>query len=360
VILFEFYKSFRHIISDSGITVLQNDTVILKPISTKEKADVFLIVMDEYTGFNQLKEYYNFRNDSFFNKLKANGFFVAQNPKSNYNSTLFSTLSLLNMTYLDTSSIGNIKSARSYAKLAKAIETNLIFDFFYRNGYNLINNSFFRIKHTPDKPFLFLPIEDRLIINKTFGNILKGDLLMNIPSNKIQFALGSFYAKADTYNQKAIRRIKRVSFDSSKSVFMYTHLMVPHSPYLRNTKGELRRLSEAHKELKQKNYGTSYVNYLKYCNKVVGEIVDSILKFRPNSNIVLVSDHGNRFLNYQRKEYGDFANFVAVYSPNKNYQGFNDSICLVNVFRLLLNNQFNQQLNLLPNYQTNVTKGVIN
>ena len=135
LVLYEFYKSAQNIISDSRNTVLQNNTSLLNPISIKGKADVFLIVMDEYTGYNQLKEYYNFKNDSFVNKLKANGFFVAQNPKANYNSTLFSTLSLLNMAYLDTSVMGDIKSARAYAKLAKEIEANLIFDFFHRNGY---------------------------------------------------------------------------------------------------------------------------------------------------------------------------------------------------------------------------------
>ena len=136
--------------------------------------------------------------------------------------------------------------------------------------------------------------------------------------------------------------------------------MMPHSPYIRDENGKLRDIAEVHKELKAKQYGDSYIRYLKHCNKVVKEITDSILAVRKNPIIVLVSDHGNRFIGGARDLGNEFSNFVAVYSADKNYKGITDTISLVNVFRLVLRNQFGQPLDILPNYQINVTKGGLN
>ncbi len=360
LVIVELYKVVWNASANTNTAISFTDKVTLKPIVSGMGPDVFLIMMDEYAGFKPLKEHYDYNNAEFSTKLESMGFFVAKKPRSNYNGTLFSTLSLLNMTYLDTSSMGEVKSPKTYAKVAKAIEENLLFDFFRNSGYKVVNNSFLRIKQTSTKPFLFLPIQDRLIISKTFGYILQSDLLLNFPSNKAQFFLGTFYAKGDSYNQQAIAQAKRIVGGTSRPVFMYTHLMMPHSPYVRDEKGNLRSFSSAHQELKSKKYGNSYIHYLKYCNKVIGQIADSVLSNRKKSIIVLVSDHGNRFLNSHRKEEDDFSNFIAVYSSDKNYKGFADTISLVNVFRLLLKNQFGQQLNVLPHHQINVTRGILN
>ena len=121
----EFYKAFRNAGSDFKTSSLLKEKLRLQPMISGEKPDVFLIVMDEYAGFKTLIEHYKFDNSEFSNRLEANGFFVAKNPISNYNGTLFSTLSLLNMTYLDTASLGSLKSAKAYSKAAKEIEDKI-------------------------------------------------------------------------------------------------------------------------------------------------------------------------------------------------------------------------------------------
>jgi hypothetical protein len=264
------------------------------------------------------------------------------------------------MSYIDTSSIGDVTTHRSYAKTAKAIEYSVLFDIFSQLDYRIVNNSFLRINKISSDPFYILPIEDRLILDKTLGSVIQDDLLLKIPSNKIQFLLKTFYAKNDIYNQNRIVYFDQLRDDSTDPLFVYTHLMMPHSPYLRDAKGNLRNLSFAHTELKKKNYDTSYLNYLQYCNSVVLDMVSSIQTKRKNAIIVLVSDHGNRFYNKSQKKEFEFSNFISVYSSDKKYVGFADTISLVNVFRLILNNQFGQNFNILENKRVNMLKGVLN
>jgi hypothetical protein len=62
---------------------------------------------------------------------------------------------------------------------------------------------------------------------------------------------------------------------------------------------------------------------------------------------MLLGDHGFRE-GVKKEEYNYvFMNLNAIYLPEKNYDGFYDSISNVNQFRVLLNNQFEQHLPLL-------------
>lgn len=359
-LLVEIGRSIFNIIVGKNNNLHFTEKVKLIPTLSPSQPDVFLIVLDEYSGNHSLKSNYGFNNEQFLDGLRRKGFFVAKKPKSNYNGTIFSVLSLLNMSYLDTTRIGDLKSPEAYAKIANEISTNYLFDFFINNRYKVFNNSFLRMNKVSSKPYLVLPIEDRLIIEKTFGYTLTNNFMLNIKSNKIQQMVGTFYADGDLYNQNAIKKIKDVSSDTISRVFIYTHLMMPHSPYLRDEHGRLRSFAEAHDELMKKKYDKPYINYLKYCNEVVEGIIERIITNRANAVIVLVSDHGNRYIEKKHEQSDDFGNLIAVYSTDGNYSGFNDTVSLVNVFRMILNNQFAQNLELLSNRQVNVLKGVLN
>lgn len=360
LMIIEIYKLAKNLGDQTVLQGIPADKVKLTPNISLNKPDVFLLVMDEYAGFEILKHKYNYDNASFANRLESMGFFVAKKPIANYNGTLFSTSSLLNMAYLDNSLIGDVQSPKTYGKVAKEIEQNILFNFFRKSGYKIVNNSFLRIANTPTKPFVFLPIEGRLVTDKTFGNALQSHILLNVPSNRIQFAFKTIYAQYELYNQRVIKEFNSSLADTQSPLFIYSHLLIPHGPYLHTDDGQLRRFSDAYNEFKSKKYRNSYLPYLKYCNKVVIDMISSVQKRGRDAVIVVVSDHGNRFLGIDREINDDFLNFTAVYTYDKNYNGFTDTISLVNVWRVLLKNHFGQSLNTLPNKQINVTKGVLN
>jgi hypothetical protein len=54
-----------------------------------------------------------------------------------------------------------------------------------------------------------------------------------------------------------------------------------------------------------------------------------------------------------------FNKLLAVYTPNRNHSGFTDTTCLVNTFRIILNNNFGQNLSLSECHSFDLTNGHI-
>jgi hypothetical protein len=317
--------------------------------------NVYLFVLDEYGGFQSLKNYFNFDNESFKDSLEKKKFFIAKKPSSNYNLTWLSCLSMLEMSYVSNQNSDDFRNKNIYGKAAKAITENNVVRFFESNDYKIVNNTFFKLENTKSNPFLILPVEQRLITDKTFGKYLSLSLLNNIPSNQIQRFLNTRMAMFFAYNENVINSTYSEIKNSNEPVFMYSHFLLPHTPYLKTKDGETRKFSDAYQE-ERKSAPESYINYLQYANNELLNMVSQIQNISKNSIIIITSDHGNRFVRNRNRE-KDFDNFLAIYTPDQNYEGFNDSTCTVNLFRILLNSQFNQSLPILECQSFDVAKG---
>jgi len=70
---------------------------------TCSKPDVYVIIVDEYAGRQELNEVFGFENNAFENELQSRGFHIVNNTTSNYNATVYSMASLFNMGYVDLS-----------------------------------------------------------------------------------------------------------------------------------------------------------------------------------------------------------------------------------------------------------------
>ena len=94
--------------------------------------------------------------------------------------------------------------------------------------------------------------------------------------------------------------------------------MIPHHPYYFDSNGDSLPLK---KLLLFKNTNSDdYIEYLKYGNKKILQLVDQILANSPTPPVImLLSDHGFRHpaKNIDRKY--DFMNLNAIYLPGKNY-----------------------------------------
>jgi hypothetical protein len=316
--------------------------------------DVYVLQLDEYAGLHTLGKIFGTSNQKFVDDLAARRFHVVKSPNSNYNGTAFSVLSLLNMGYIEGLNRNEIASAVAYNKSVAAINKNLLMPFFRENGYRISNHSFFDIDKTESLDYLFLPIKKRLMLDKTFGSVLTNDLLCSINSNSFHFLINDFPAKIDNYNQEVIKRSHETIQTTKGRVFMFTHLMMPHAPYLRDSSGKLKNIGEAYRESNKGLNSASYLQYSNYSNTVVLEMIDLIKARRPNSVIVLLSDHGLRNIKNTNSKYHEFNNFVAIYSQQQTQYQIPDSLCTVNVFRYILNNHFGQNFPLLENKMVNV------
>lgn len=324
----------------------------------KTKADIYLIVMDGYAGIQSLQSNFGYNNYEFVSKLRKDSFFVADAPNSNYNSTLFSLSSMFNMNYSNSFVEKDLKGISAFGKAAKEIQSNSLVPFLISNGYEIKNYSGFRIKDIPSDVFNFMAIENRLALEKTFGNVMRNQLFTRLPSNSLQNFLGTYFAQVDQYNQRVYAQCLKDFSQKNKNTpeFVYAHLFMPHDPLLNRKDGTLRNYAEAFYDGRNGKFAKSYVEYLQFANNRVSHLLDLIMKRKGEKIVLLVSDHGERFIQGKMKG-SPYNNFFAVYNSKKNYTGFNDTFPLINTFRVVLNTYFHQQLPMLDNKKLNVHTG---
>ena len=343
----------RHTVS------LNTEEVKFAGLTNEKFPDVYILQFDEYAGIHTLKNGYGFNNGRFIDELEKRSFQVVQHSNSNYNGTPFSVLSLLNMGYIERIAKTEVSSAIAYSKSVEAIKTNYLMQFFNSNNYNVFNHSFFEVEQTRHLDYLFLPVKERLMLDKTFGSVLVNDLLCSVNSNSFHFFIDDLPARIDSYNQEVIKRSYETIISEKKPLFMFSHFMMPHSPFLRDSSGKLKNIGAAYRESNKGLNIDSYLNYLKYCSNVSLGMIDSIQKLKPNSVIVLLSDHGLRNTRQGDRKYSEFNNFIAIYSPQNAIPIVPDSLCTVNVFRLIMNKHFGQSFPMLENRMVNVNMGLV-
>lgn len=329
-----------------------------KAITSQIRPDIYLLVMDEYAGFQSSETNFNYNNQEFVNKLRADNFFVANSPNSNYNSTLFSLASMFNLNYSNSFIEKNLKDISAFGQAAKEIQYNILVPFLISRGYIIKNYSGFRIESIPSGAFYFMAIENRLALEKTFGNVLKNELFSRLPSNSLQRFLGTQIAQVDEYNQAVYRKCKKeFSKDSNMNPkFVYAHFFMPHEPLLYSKDGKVRKYSDVFLDKRMGTYKKSYAEYLQYTNSQISTLINLILNKKGDKIVLLVSDHGERFTKGTTKG-SEYNNFFAVYNSQKKYNSFSDTFPLINTFRVILNDYFNQELPMLENKKFNVYNG---
>lgn len=310
------------------------------------KPDIYLLVADEYAGDRQLKETMNFDNSGFKRQLESRGFFSPQS-NSNYNYTVFSISSMLQMDYLK-GIVGRSVDHNDLSVCYKAIRENNVFRFLSGNGYALYNFSIFDIHDQPSiTASSVLPGKLRFITAQTFFNRIEKNIVLNMANG-----LGAAVKKKSLYmyyqsNVRALDSLKAaVHKKTATPKFVYTHLIMPHFPYYFTRSGISRPVEEIQSGTERDI--PKYLEYVEYTNKVVLQLIDSI---RANSAkppvIIFLSDHGFRQYPSEVNRNYFFSNQLNVYLPGHNYEQLYNGISSVNLFRVLFNSEFNQRLPLL-------------
>lgn len=317
----------------------------LSKCDTCERPDIYLIVADEYAGKQELQDIFLFDNSPFETELKNRGFHITGSSISNYNSTLYSMTSLLNMDYIKKMTKSGEENFIDILFCRELIQKNNFIHFLEQEGYRILNYSFVDIGSHKKA------VQNILSTNKT---ILTASTLLY----RMRFAFGAKLASQKKLDELKTRELadnikvatllkQSFSEKSDQPRFVYTHFNMPHWPYFFDSAGNKTALDKLTEEFKYDK--KAYIEYLKYTNNKLLEYIDLI---KENSDkppiIILMSDHGFRQLppGTDKKYY--FMNLNTIYLPSGKYSGFYDGISNVNQFRVILNTVFNQQLHMLP------------
>ncbi len=326
------------------------------------KPDIYFLVFDAMGSSKSIKNGLNKDNSQFDSFLHQKGFYIAANARSNYNWTIHSLSSTLNMDYLPSWIAPVMNDPKVYFWGSSSILDNSLIEILKKEGYQ--THSYQQIsfgnKDWHGKTY-FDDLKTYHYSFKTLPGRIYRDLFWNYL--KINAA---FIHKKQITSITERGQVKKDYFDTTKSLikqacslggkpkFVYGHFMVPHEPYVFDSTGNIKPAEQMLKE-NAKTSDEAYYEHLLFARKTIEELVTYIqLHSKKNTVIIVEGDHGYRTEKGNVTGYS-FQNFSSFYFPDHNYELLYDSITPVNTFRVVLNKYFNTNLHLLKDTSILVT-----
>lgn len=312
--------------------------------------DIFFIVFDEYTSSKALKKYYRFDNSALDSTLENYGFFISHDSKSNYNSTVISMASSLNMQYFNLPMENTDNDARLLLKGSLSLRRSYLPKLLEQHGYKIINYGLFDIgSHKASGPRPFLQYETSAISLETLWGRMHRDILWNLTVRLPGYSEKKLGDKDYIERNKSNLRqfVKELSIPSPGPRMVFCHLLIPRRPFNVDRNGNARISSMA--DFRDGNHDSLYVEQVIYANKLIDSIGKAAIKGRQRPlALIIEGDHGNRYAAWGmniREKY--FMNLNTYYFSDRDYSMLYDSISPVNSFRVVLNKYFDAGLPLL-------------
>ena len=315
--------------------------------------NVYYIILDSYADSKVLEKAYGFDNSEFLSELSARGFYVSRDSYGNYQSTLTSLASSLNMEYLTPLAEENGAASPNHRLLHTLWNNNKVINIFKSYNYTTITMPIYpNIAKISDHELcqsLFLPNEANIVFWET--------TLLNPAFNVLDI---------DQHQRDKIlckfEELSNIHDSVNEPFFVYAHFLLPHQPFVFGPDGEpIQSKSLAPGADVSRDYKSKYLGQLKFANKKVIEMIDKILRGNTTPPIIILqSDHGQTYSQlsdetkvqdrdekYNENVRGRMFILNAYYLPDQNPDLIYEHITPVNSFRLIFNAYFNENFDLL-------------
>jgi hypothetical protein len=327
----------------------------------KPAPDVYYIILDAYGRQDTLRDYFSYDNSAFIARLEELGFFVADCSQSNYSVTEFSIASALNMDYLDQLKADSGSSAFdeliSHSAVRQAFESLGYQSVAFESGYGLTELKDADSYYSPNlRPGLAnylggINAFEALLLRTSIGFLIY-ERFETLPDS-IKTMLSTAYAEHRTRILYTFDSLEQVSAQDGPQ-FAFAHILAPHNPFVFGPDGELVvrstpfTLNHDPESSDPAEYALGYTNQLTYINQRTEELIETILENSTEPPIIIVQgDHGPML----RATSADarMTNLTAIYVPpgSSLKDQLYDSLTPVNIFRLILDGEFNAQLGTL-------------
>jgi hypothetical protein len=350
----------------SGAAPIGVDIVQTAPVDTDTLPDIYYIILDGYARADILDELYGYDNTDFLEYLEGRGFFVAENSQSNYVQTALSIASSLNLVYLD-ALLAHVDSEyrdlTHFGPLRTYIRDNPFLEFLKTQGYAIIA--------LPTAYGLVgLPNADVYVGTSRTLNELEIGLINSTPIVWILAMLAregeGEYDLHDSHRSKILFALEHLQGEPVPEGprFVYAHIVAPHPPFVLDDEGNAIApgrpftLNDGSHFFEDggtpDEYITGYTNQLTFVNNSMRTAIDAIVSEATRPVIIILqADHGPGLLldneakdNTYLKE--RFSILNAYLLPGHGAVSLYDGITPVNTFRLILNQYFATDLDLLP------------
>ena len=337
------------------------------------QGDIYYIVLDEYGRADMLKELYEFDNSDFTNQLSELGFYVAPGATSNYSQTLLSLGASLNYQYLDETLQWFDPSSNDRRKLIDYVAHSRVRQLLEDAGYQFVafDSGYVTSIEDADIYYKYLTPKDpdRTIIlsmNSFEGLMLEKSIIRPL----LDFGLIPQSSMAGLLETPYIRHAERILFAFEKldqipnmegNYFVFAHIVAPHPPFVFGPNGEFLLHTTPYKlgeivrfEGAREDYIQAYKDEVTYINSLVLKTVTKILAESDTPPIVIIQgDHGpSAYLDWESSENSNmrdrFGILSAFYMGGNETDAFYPTISSVNTFRIVLNEFFGMDLQILP------------
>lgn len=328
--------------------------------------DIYYLVLDGYGRQDVLQVYYQHDNAAFLRQLELLGFFVADESYANYNQTVLSLASSLNMTYLDTfaSQAGDDPAGRG--QLTDAVKHSRLRETLEGLGYETVA---FETGYAPtewhDADLYLSPLAEGVTFNRT---ILEAAYLSPFESQLLAttaFRLAFDFDLLRRWMESAIgeaspylRHRARVEFVFDRlpdlaqrpgPTLVFAHVISPHPPFVFGSNGETIVPAGAFSLADADAFGGSpqqyidgYRQQLVHVNRMLLQALKDVLaqSERPPV-IVLQGDHGpGAHMVWSSADESLLVERMGIlnayYFSGEPLQALPDDLSPVNSFRLVL------------------------
>ena len=308
------------------------------------KPDIYYIILDAYGDDYTLERHFQYDNSDFTDYLFDKGFQFSTPSYSNYQTTYLSIPSSLNLNYVN-ELVDENNSSFNVISANRLIDRNILMKTMGENGYVNIN---FDSGWGPTRN---ISIADLNLCGH--NSFLSSEFLIGIAETSM---LKPIYAKflESSHRERILCTLSElpvISKNIEKPIFVFAHLMLPHPPYIFDSSGNSTSIKSlqlsSDKIINEKNL---YLEQLQYTNLRIKEIVDQLTS--ENSIIIIQSDHGppDSIFDLENDNSTDkdkLRNINYYYFPD-NKKIIYDGITPVNSFRIIFQNYFESNLELLP------------
>lgn len=342
----------------------ERTTLPTSALTGSAKPDIYYFVLDGYAREDVLRQGYDHDNSDFLSFLEDHGFWVADRSRSNYVITALSQASTLNMSYLDDLLLGDDPEA-SYpdgvGSLAPLIRESRVRRIVEQRGYRFISfNSGYGLTEVADADVYLVPdyqgigaFESLIIRTSALSLVEDGASLLGFPypysgygshRERLRFALETLPQVAEMEGPK----------------FVYIHMLIPHPPFVFDRAGNpvepqyRYTLHDASSiPLSDAQYVEGYREQVIFINSGLTALLPELIEESEASPVILIQgDHGpGARLDWAHptprgmKERAAILNALRI--PGSDYESFYPTISPVNSFRLVFNELFGGELEIL-------------
>lgn len=319
--------------------------------------DIYLIVLDGQANGRVLQEVFGYDNTSFEDSLRALGFVVPRDVRSNYVQTYLSVASLLNAAHLTGLASDAGVASKDHSLPTYLVQHNRAARFLREQGYEYVLFPSAWWAATSSSPLADRTFDPQPGFDPVAAAHRTELRLAVLRSSLLGLAFPSAPAELPVVQHilRSFEGLREVPADPDPT-FAFAHVLIPHDPYVLD--GRCAPLAEPISEREAADtpeQRAAYIAQVRCAERLVLDLVTELLRRSANPPLILVvGDHGPAFADvgfyahpervpaaFVRQRLGAFG---AFHLPAGGESGLREPVTLVNVLGHVLRYYFGADL----------------